>query len=47
MHGLLSKWIVWAEQKIDSLDPFRNGAGGLFETIGPPPEKWSDLKYVF
>ena len=30
---LLSEWIAWAQQKIDSLDPFQKGAAGLFEKI--------------
>ncbi len=29
----LSEWIAWAEQKVDSLDPFKNGLGGLFEKV--------------
>ena len=29
----LSEWIVWAEERALSLDPFQNGLKGLFETI--------------
>lgn len=29
----LSEWIAWAQQKIDMLDPFKDGIGGLFEKI--------------
>jgi hypothetical protein len=29
----LSEWIAWAQEKIDALDPFRRGLGGLFESI--------------
>ena len=29
----LSEWIIWAEERVLSLDPFQNGLKGLFETI--------------
>jgi hypothetical protein len=29
----LSDWIAWAQQKIDALDPFHDGAIGLFGSI--------------
>jgi len=32
----LSEWIVWAEERALSLDPFHNGLKGLFETISSP-----------
>jgi len=44
----LSEWITWAQQKIDSLDPFQKGVAGLFEKISasiPPAHlHWMDAQ---
>jgi hypothetical protein len=44
----LSEWIAWAQQKIDSLDPFQNGIAGLFEKISasipPSHQSWIDTQ---
>lgn len=44
----LSEWIVWAQQKIDSLDPLQKGVAGLFEKIStsvPPAHPgWMDAR---
>jgi hypothetical protein len=44
----LSEWIAWAQQKIDSLDPFQEGVAGLFEKISasipPAHPDWMDAR---
>ncbi len=44
----LSEWIGWAQQKIDSLDPFQKGVTGLFEKISasipPAHPAWMDAR---
>lgn len=44
----LSEWIAWAQQKIDSLDPFQKGVAGLFEKISasipPAHSDWIDAQ---
>lgn len=44
----LREWIAWAQQKIESLDPFQEGVAGLFEKIStsipPAHPAWMDAR---
>ena len=44
----LSEWIAWAQQKIVSLDPFREDLTGLFQeisaSIAPDHPNWLDVR---